>query len=68
MNARQLIEGIEALIAKLPEAADYPVHMLDMTPDDETTDGGIVTEVEVDLFDGEQGWVLSLISDTRPPG
>lgn len=54
------------LMEQRPHLADLPVHVLDMEPDDGTGNesiySGLVTDIETDCFDGEQGLVCSLIS------
>lgn len=60
-----LIEALQRIRELHPDYADRPVHMLDM--EDANDDGALVTHVEVDTFDDEQGPVVSLLSWPSEP-
>lgn len=51
----------------LPPVAEWLVHIMDMSPEDEDDEStcNIASRVEVDRFSDETGWVLSIIRDTK---
>lgn len=69
LTVREVIAEFEAWIARDPKYADYPVMVLDMegdsTGDDRPCDG-LVTEMSVDCFTEEQGYLFLLQSDPFP--
>ncbi|MGH8922819.1 MAG: hypothetical protein ACRD0H_31510 [Actinomycetes bacterium] len=58
----QLIEQLTQLRARHPEQGPRPVHLLDTDDDGD----GLVTDVDLDCFDAEQGPVTSLLSSPLP--
>jgi len=66
---RQLHEALTSLFEVRPETADWPVHLLDMEPDDapESPLDGLLTTVETDVMTDEQGPVVALTAWWRYP-
>jgi hypothetical protein len=70
VTIRDLKEFIKRHEAQHPNLDDYPIHYMDM---DENNDGEtdesypvcIPTEIEIDRFDDEVGWVVSLLRTSR---
>ena len=66
----ELFTAITELMARNPEVATWPIHMMDLDSQDPSGDSqhGLVTTVETDCFDEGQGPVLSLIAERRSGG
>lgn len=64
LTARQVVDALLALFEQMPETADWPVHLLDMTEEKmpESPLDGLVTSVETDVMSEEQGPVVSLVA------
>jgi hypothetical protein len=62
MTARDLLTALEVLLRDHPSLAALPVHLLDMRPDEGDVFDGLLTDMETDCFDSEQGLVLSLMA------
>lgn len=73
MTLENVIEALTKLLESRPKMAAWPVHILDMEPDDdpvEHTWDGLVTRIETDCFSEEQGMIVSLLAwrfEDRPP-
>lgn len=58
----ELRDKLTEMITTDPACAHWPVHLLDMTPDSDHPDAGLVHIVESDMFDVGRD-VCSLVSD-----
>lgn len=61
-TAQQLVDQLATMIRMKPSLADWPVHVLADDNEDEATHG-LLTDIEMDMYSEEQGWVISLYSD-----
>lgn len=57
-TVRELQEDLAELVERDPSWADIPVHLLNCEPDGD----GLLTHVEIDMFDEDVGEVMSLYS------
>lgn len=76
LTVRQVADALIAFIERKPEHADWPVHIIDMgdyearkqgLDEEEGPWAGLVTKIETDCYDEEQGWVLDLVADRFGP-
>ena len=66
LTVAEVIAELQAWITRDPKYAAYPVMVLDMEGDtvgDDRPCDGLVTEMGVDCFTEEQGYVMLLMSD-----
>ena len=59
-TARSLHDALGKLIETHHHLADLPVHLLDMESESDYPYGGLLTDIETDIFDVDQGMVLAL--------
>lgn len=69
LTVAHLMAHLGLMIAKRPEIADWPIHILDLDDGDdvpeEKEDGRecLATTVQIDKFSEKQGWVVSLCAE-----
>ena len=56
-TAENLLNILQVFIARRPEVADWPVHMITYG------DQCFLTDVELDKFDEDEGMVVSLVAE-----
>jgi hypothetical protein len=67
LTVNDLRLALDELVKIKPEHGELLVNLLDMADRDapETAETGLLTTVETDIFDEDQGLVLSLVADVR---